>query len=145
MFFNKLISLYLGLKVRSLNLTQYILKGEGCQLRLKNQPIKINYSATSSLYSLSREYHLRFLFLFFPIKMVFLFIFLSLSVIQRFIPSARADHYRPSLVDGSIIKLDRYEVARCTNILGGAAGEIGTLSSPTLISRREKLISFAKR
>ncbi|CAF2157467.1 unnamed protein product [Brassica napus] len=32
-----------------------------------------------------------------------------------------------------------------TASLGGAAGEIGTLSSPTLISRREKLISFAKR
>uniref|UniRef100_A0A0D3A9F5 Uncharacterized protein n=1 Tax=Brassica oleracea var. oleracea TaxID=109376 RepID=A0A0D3A9F5_BRAOL len=34
-------------------------------------------------------------------------LFLDEKVILGFIPSARADHYRPSLVDGSIIKLDR--------------------------------------
>ncbi|XP_013595453.1 PREDICTED: uncharacterized protein LOC106303515 isoform X3 [Brassica oleracea var. oleracea] len=35
-------------------------------------------------------------------------------------------------------------IRKFTASLGGAAGEIGTLSSPTLVSRCEKLISFAK-
>ncbi|CAN6845940.1 unnamed protein product [Brassica oleracea var. botrytis] len=41
------------------------------------------------------------------VVMGIILLFLDEKVIQGFIPSARADHYRPSLVDGSIIKLDR--------------------------------------
>uniref|UniRef100_A0A0D3D0E8 Replication protein A 70 kDa DNA-binding subunit B/D first OB fold domain-containing protein n=1 Tax=Brassica oleracea var. oleracea TaxID=109376 RepID=A0A0D3D0E8_BRAOL len=38
------------------------------------------------------------------------------SVIQGFIPSRRANHYMPSLKAGSIVKVDRFEVARCSSM-----------------------------
>ncbi|KAL0775097.1 hypothetical protein Bca101_040249 [Brassica carinata] len=38
------------------------------------------------------------------------------SVIHGFIPAGRANHYMPSLKAGSIVKVDRFEVARCSNM-----------------------------
>ncbi|KAG5375486.1 hypothetical protein IGI04_040082 [Brassica rapa subsp. trilocularis] len=38
------------------------------------------------------------------------------SVIHRFIPAGRANHYMPSLKVGSIVKVDRFEVARCSSM-----------------------------
>ncbi|KAF2567493.1 hypothetical protein F2Q68_00027341 [Brassica cretica] len=38
------------------------------------------------------------------------------SVIHGFIPAARSGHYRPGLRSGSIVKVSRFEVARCTNM-----------------------------
>ncbi|CDY34118.1 BnaC01g28580D [Brassica napus] len=37
-------------------------------------------------------------------------------VIHRFIPTGRANHYMSSLKAGSIVKFDRFEVARCSSI-----------------------------
>ncbi|CAN7127038.1 unnamed protein product [Brassica rapa subsp. narinosa] len=37
------------------------------------------------------------------------------SVIHGFIPANRASHYRPDLKSGSIVKVDRFEVARCAH------------------------------
>nr|VDD21493.1 unnamed protein product [Brassica oleracea] len=39
------------------------------------------------------------------------------SVIHGFIPSGRANHYMPSLKAGSIVKVDRFEVAKRSSIL----------------------------
>ncbi|WZZ26974.1 hypothetical protein YC2023_010375 [Brassica napus] len=38
------------------------------------------------------------------------------SVIHVFIPARRANHYRPSLKAGSIVKVVRFEVARCSSM-----------------------------
>ncbi|KAL0796002.1 hypothetical protein Bca101_067379 [Brassica carinata] len=38
------------------------------------------------------------------------------SVIHGFIPAGRANHYRPSLKAGSIVKVDHFEVAMCSSI-----------------------------
>uniref|UniRef100_A0A0D3DWZ8 DUF223 domain-containing protein n=1 Tax=Brassica oleracea var. oleracea TaxID=109376 RepID=A0A0D3DWZ8_BRAOL len=38
------------------------------------------------------------------------------SVIHGFIPSGGANHYMPSLKVGSIVKVDRFEVARCSSM-----------------------------
>ncbi|KAF3531152.1 hypothetical protein DY000_02043212 [Brassica cretica] len=38
------------------------------------------------------------------------------SVIFGFIPAGRANHYMSSLKAGSIVKVDRFEVARCTSM-----------------------------
>uniref|UniRef100_A0A0D3AU75 DUF223 domain-containing protein n=1 Tax=Brassica oleracea var. oleracea TaxID=109376 RepID=A0A0D3AU75_BRAOL len=38
------------------------------------------------------------------------------SVIHRFTPVGRANHYMPSLKAGSIVKVDRFEVARCSSM-----------------------------
>uniref|UniRef100_A0A0D3CU25 Replication protein A 70 kDa DNA-binding subunit B/D first OB fold domain-containing protein n=1 Tax=Brassica oleracea var. oleracea TaxID=109376 RepID=A0A0D3CU25_BRAOL len=38
------------------------------------------------------------------------------SVIHGFIPANRASHYRPDLKSGSILKVDRFEVARCAHM-----------------------------
>ncbi|KAG5414616.1 hypothetical protein IGI04_002183 [Brassica rapa subsp. trilocularis] len=38
------------------------------------------------------------------------------SVIHGFIPVGRANHYMPSLKAGSIVKVDRFEVARCSSM-----------------------------
>ncbi|KAF3557648.1 hypothetical protein F2Q69_00011906 [Brassica cretica] len=38
------------------------------------------------------------------------------SVIHGFIPVGRANHYMPSLKTGSIMKVDRFEVARCSGM-----------------------------
>ncbi|KAF3505279.1 hypothetical protein F2Q69_00044063 [Brassica cretica] len=38
------------------------------------------------------------------------------SVIHGFIPAGRANHYMPSLKAGSIVKVDRFEVARCSSM-----------------------------
>ncbi|KAF2620571.1 hypothetical protein F2Q68_00042273 [Brassica cretica] len=38
------------------------------------------------------------------------------SVIYEFIPVGRANHYMPSLKAGSIVKVDRFEVARCSSM-----------------------------
>ncbi|WZZ47264.1 hypothetical protein YC2023_043523 [Brassica napus] len=38
------------------------------------------------------------------------------SVIHGFIAAGRANHYMPSLKAGSIVKIDRFEVARCSNM-----------------------------
>lgn len=35
-------------------------------------------------------------------------------VVHGFIPAGRANHYPPSLVEGSIVKVDRFDDARCT-------------------------------
>ncbi|CAG7906155.1 unnamed protein product [Brassica rapa] len=40
----------------------------------------------------------------------------SNSVIHRFIPAGRANHYMPSLKAGSIVKVDRFEVVRCSSM-----------------------------
>nr|VDD50659.1 unnamed protein product [Brassica oleracea] len=40
----------------------------------------------------------------------------SNSVIHVFIPARRANHYRPSLKAGSIVKVVRFEVARCSSM-----------------------------
>ncbi|KAF3506227.1 hypothetical protein F2Q69_00004941 [Brassica cretica] len=40
------------------------------------------------------------------------------SVIHEFILTGRANHYNPSLKVGSIVKVDRFEVARCSNVVG---------------------------
>ncbi|WZZ87927.1 hypothetical protein YC2023_116506 [Brassica napus] len=37
-------------------------------------------------------------------------------VIHGFILAGRANHYMPSLKAGSIVKVDRFEVARCSSI-----------------------------
>ncbi|KAF3546903.1 hypothetical protein DY000_02005292 [Brassica cretica] len=37
-------------------------------------------------------------------------------VIHGFIPAERANHYMPSLKAGSIVKVDRFEVARCSSM-----------------------------
>ncbi|KAL0788760.1 hypothetical protein Bca101_005006 [Brassica carinata] len=37
-------------------------------------------------------------------------------VIQGFIPAGRANHYMPSLKTGSIVKVNRFEVARCSSM-----------------------------
>ncbi|KAG5382898.1 hypothetical protein IGI04_034368 [Brassica rapa subsp. trilocularis] len=37
-------------------------------------------------------------------------------VIHGFIPAGRANHYIPSLKVGSIVKIDRFEVARCSSM-----------------------------
>nr|VDD31006.1 unnamed protein product [Brassica oleracea] len=38
------------------------------------------------------------------------------SVILGFIPTGRANHYMPSLKAGSIVKVDRFEVSRCSSM-----------------------------
>ncbi|WZZ61099.1 hypothetical protein YC2023_061206 [Brassica napus] len=38
------------------------------------------------------------------------------SVIHGFIPSGRANHYMSSLKAGSIVKVDRFEVVRCSSM-----------------------------
>ncbi|KAF2612448.1 hypothetical protein F2Q70_00009599 [Brassica cretica] len=38
------------------------------------------------------------------------------SVIHGFIPAGRANHYMPSLKVGSIVKVDRFKVARCSSM-----------------------------
>ncbi|KAG5400297.1 hypothetical protein IGI04_014904, partial [Brassica rapa subsp. trilocularis] len=38
------------------------------------------------------------------------------SVIYGFIPAGRANNYMPSLKGGSIVKVDRFEVARCSSM-----------------------------
>ncbi|KAL0681804.1 hypothetical protein Bca4012_048651 [Brassica carinata] len=38
------------------------------------------------------------------------------SMIFGFIPIGRANHYMPSLKAGSIVKVDRFEVARCSSM-----------------------------
>ncbi|KAF2531941.1 hypothetical protein F2Q70_00033508 [Brassica cretica] len=38
------------------------------------------------------------------------------SVIHGFIPAGRANHYMPSLKVGSVVKVDRFEVARCSSM-----------------------------
>ncbi|KAF2576877.1 hypothetical protein F2Q68_00006104 [Brassica cretica] len=38
------------------------------------------------------------------------------SVIHGFIPVGRANHYMPSLKVGSIVKVDRFEFARCSSM-----------------------------
>ncbi|WZZ40548.1 hypothetical protein YC2023_036807 [Brassica napus] len=38
------------------------------------------------------------------------------SVIHGFTPVGHANHYRPSLKAGSIVKVDRFEVARCSSM-----------------------------
>ncbi|KAF3514546.1 hypothetical protein F2Q69_00001919 [Brassica cretica] len=38
------------------------------------------------------------------------------SVIHGFIPAGRANHYMPSLKVGSIVKVYRFEVARCSSM-----------------------------
>ncbi|WZZ83265.1 hypothetical protein YC2023_103837 [Brassica napus] len=38
------------------------------------------------------------------------------SVIHGFIPSELANHYMPSLKAGSIVKVGRFEVARCSSM-----------------------------
>uniref|UniRef100_A0A0D3E5X2 Replication protein A 70 kDa DNA-binding subunit B/D first OB fold domain-containing protein n=1 Tax=Brassica oleracea var. oleracea TaxID=109376 RepID=A0A0D3E5X2_BRAOL len=38
------------------------------------------------------------------------------SVIHGFTPVERANHYMPSLKAGSIVKVDRFEVTRCSNM-----------------------------
>ncbi|WZZ24749.1 hypothetical protein YC2023_008150 [Brassica napus] len=40
----------------------------------------------------------------------------SKSVIHGFIPAGRANHYMPSLKAGSIVKIDRFEVVRCSSM-----------------------------
>ncbi|WZZ03731.1 hypothetical protein YC2023_089652 [Brassica napus] len=40
----------------------------------------------------------------------------SNSVIHGFTPVGRANHYMPSLKAGSIVKVDRFEVARCSSM-----------------------------
>ncbi|KAF3499293.1 hypothetical protein F2Q69_00041413 [Brassica cretica] len=40
----------------------------------------------------------------------------SNSVIHGFTPVGRANHYMPSLKAGSIVKVDRFEVTRCSNM-----------------------------
>ena len=37
-------------------------------------------------------------------------------MIHGFIPAGRANHYMPSLKAGSIVKVDRLEVARCSSM-----------------------------
>ncbi|WZZ86515.1 hypothetical protein YC2023_115094 [Brassica napus] len=37
-------------------------------------------------------------------------------VIHGFIPAGRANHYMTSLKDGSIVKVDHFEVARCSSM-----------------------------
>ncbi|CAG7888383.1 unnamed protein product [Brassica rapa] len=37
-------------------------------------------------------------------------------VIHGFIPAGRANHYMPSLKAGFIVKVDRFEVARCSSM-----------------------------
>ncbi|KAL0834313.1 hypothetical protein Bca101_086202 [Brassica carinata] len=37
-------------------------------------------------------------------------------VIHEFIPARRANHYMPSLKAGSIVKVDRFEVDRCSSM-----------------------------
>ncbi|KAF2549273.1 hypothetical protein F2Q70_00022398 [Brassica cretica] len=38
------------------------------------------------------------------------------SVIHGFIPAGRANHYKPSLKAGSIVKVNRFVVARCSSM-----------------------------
>nr|VDD10416.1 unnamed protein product [Brassica oleracea] len=38
------------------------------------------------------------------------------SMIHGFIPAGRANHYMPSLKAGSIVKVDSFEVARCSSM-----------------------------
>ncbi|WZZ72759.1 hypothetical protein YC2023_084129 [Brassica napus] len=38
------------------------------------------------------------------------------SVIHGFIPAGRANHYMSSSKAGSIVKIDRFEVVRCSSI-----------------------------
>ncbi|WZZ45411.1 hypothetical protein YC2023_041670 [Brassica napus] len=38
------------------------------------------------------------------------------SAIHGFIPAGRANHYMPSLKAGSIVKDDRFKVARCSSM-----------------------------
>ncbi|KAL0685583.1 hypothetical protein Bca4012_052431 [Brassica carinata] len=38
------------------------------------------------------------------------------SVIHGFIPAGRANHYMSSLKAGSIVKIDRFEVVRCSSM-----------------------------
>uniref|UniRef100_A0A0D3E1V8 DUF223 domain-containing protein n=1 Tax=Brassica oleracea var. oleracea TaxID=109376 RepID=A0A0D3E1V8_BRAOL len=40
----------------------------------------------------------------------------SNSVIHEFIPAGRANHYMSSLKDGSIVKIDRFEVVMCSSM-----------------------------
>ena len=48
---------------------------------------------------------------------MFFFLFCSQnSVIHGFIPAARSGHYRPGLRSGSVVKVSRFEVARCTKM-----------------------------
>uniref|UniRef100_A0A0D3CGP2 Replication protein A 70 kDa DNA-binding subunit B/D first OB fold domain-containing protein n=1 Tax=Brassica oleracea var. oleracea TaxID=109376 RepID=A0A0D3CGP2_BRAOL len=37
-------------------------------------------------------------------------------MIHGFIPAGRANHYKPSLKAGSIVKVNRFEVARCSSM-----------------------------
>uniref|UniRef100_A0A0D3ALS1 DUF223 domain-containing protein n=1 Tax=Brassica oleracea var. oleracea TaxID=109376 RepID=A0A0D3ALS1_BRAOL len=41
---------------------------------------------------------------------------MSNSVIHGFTPVGRANHYMPSLKAGSIVKVDRFEVSRCSSM-----------------------------
>ena len=45
-------------------------------------------------------------------RLLIFFYFLQDSVIHGFIPANRANHYRSSLKTGSIVRLDRFDVAR---------------------------------
>uniref|UniRef100_A0A0D3BRA1 Uncharacterized protein n=1 Tax=Brassica oleracea var. oleracea TaxID=109376 RepID=A0A0D3BRA1_BRAOL len=45
------------------------------------------------------------------------------SVIHGFTPVGRANHYIPSLKAGSIVKVDRFEVSRCSSIHHGCSGD----------------------
>ncbi|KAL0763788.1 hypothetical protein Bca101_079939 [Brassica carinata] len=38
------------------------------------------------------------------------------SVIHEFISAGRANHYMPSLKAGSVVKVDRFEAARCSSM-----------------------------
>ncbi|CAN6895577.1 unnamed protein product, partial [Brassica oleracea] len=51
------------------------------------------------------------------------------SVIHGFTPVGHANHYMPSLKADSIVKVDRFEVARCSNIFGSSKQDYNQANS----------------
>ncbi|KAF3542985.1 hypothetical protein DY000_02005907 [Brassica cretica] len=58
------------------------------------------------------------------------------SVIHEFILAGRANHYKPSLKVGSIVKVDRFEVARCSNVVG----QIRSVQSSDLTKETSRVV-----
>ncbi|WZZ44191.1 hypothetical protein YC2023_040450 [Brassica napus] len=53
-----------------------------------------------------------------------------------FILAGRANHYKPSLKVGSIVKVDRFEVARCSNVVG----QIRSVQSSDLTKETSRVV-----
>ncbi|CAN6882351.1 unnamed protein product, partial [Brassica oleracea] len=61
-------------------------------------------------------------------------------VIHGFTPVGHANHYMPSLKADSIVKVDRFEVARCSNIFGSSKQDYNQANSSGMTYQQLKLV-----